>query len=246
MSFDPSGRARFDVTHDSAPTETLLCGFSEFGLAGLTAADYLVKQLDLTETGHVTTAELPPITPFSGGKPRHHTRLFSRDDLDLTVLVGELFIPLPMATSFADAVLDWAEGAVGEVAVLSGIPVTHGPDEHRTFYIATQDYHERRLEGVDLPPMGGGFLEGVNGALMQRGLDADLRAAVFATPAHAQTPDVTAALRLLDAVERVYGLDVDTGPLESFADEVKHHYAELAARMQSAEEHRQPEDRMYM
>ncbi|WP_254545055.1 proteasome assembly chaperone family protein [Halomarina pelagica] len=246
MSIRSTERTRFDVTHDSAPTETLLCGFSEFGLAGLTAADYLVKQLDLEQTGHVAAEGLPAITPFSEGAPRNHTRLFSRDGLDLTVLVGELFIPVGMAKPFADAVLDWAEEEIAEVAVLSGVPVAHGPDEHRAFYIATEDYREHRLDDGEVPPMGGGFLDGVNGALMQRGLDSDLRVAVFATPAHAQTPDVEAALRLLDALERVYDLDVDTEPLESFAEEVRQHYAELAARMQAVEAGRQPEDRMYM
>ena len=37
--------------------ETLLAGFSEFGLAGLTAVHYLVDQLDLEETGHITARE---------------------------------------------------------------------------------------------------------------------------------------------------------------------------------------------
>ncbi|WP_254535164.1 proteasome assembly chaperone family protein [Halomarina litorea] len=246
MPATPPEQSTFDVRHEETPGDVLLCGFAEYGLAGLTAADYLVKQLGLEQTGHITAGELPAITPFEDGRPRHHTRIFSSDDADLSVLVGELFIPRQMAKPFSDSVLDWAERSVEELAVLSGVPTAHGPEEHQTYFVATDDYREHRLADHDIPPMGGGFLDGVNAALVQRGLDTALRVGVFATPAHAQTPDVEAALRLLDAAATVYDLDVDVEPLESFASEVQRYYADLAERMQRDDPTPQPDDRMYM
>jgi len=150
--------------------------------------------------------------------PRHHTRFFSKPGLDVTVLVGELFIPSLAAEPFARSLLSWLEGQdVDEVAVLSGVPIAHGPDEHRTFYIATDDYREKRLGDVDVPAMGNGFLDGVNGELLGRGIDSQLRACVYTTPVHAQVPDVEAAIRLVEAVDGVYDLGVDTEPLKAFA-----------------------------
>lgn len=239
----------FDISHDATASDTLVCGFSEFGLAGLTAADYLVKQLELEQTGHIGVDQLPTITPFEAGTPRHHTRLFSRDDLEFTVLVGELSVPARAAAPFADAIIEWAgDASVREVVVCSGVPTAHGPDDHRAFYIASADYQEAHdLEAADVKPMSGGFLDGVNGSLTAQGLESTLRTCVFTTPAHAQAPDAEAALRLLGAVDRVYGLDLDTGPLESFAGELSRYYEELAERIaaQNTEE-RVPEDRMYM
>jgi uncharacterized protein len=236
----------FQITHETQPSQTLLAGFSTFGLAGLTAVDYLVDHLDLEEQGHLTAEGLPAVTPFEEGRPRHHTRLFSRDDLDVSVLVGELFVPTTVGKPFANAVLDWTErNDVEDVAVLAGVPVPHGPDEHRTYYIATDDYRRRRLEGVDVPPMGRGFLDGTNAALVERGLESSLGVGVFVTPVHAQVPDVEAAIRLVETAERVYGLDVDSEPLEAFAAEVEQYYAELADRMQNQRDEL-PEDRMYM
>lgn len=242
---DPS----FAVTHDADAAETLCCGFSELGLAGLTAVDYLVKQLDLEQTGYIDVEQLPAITPFENGTPRHHTRLFSRDDLELTVLVGELFVPAFAADAFAESILAWAEGAgVEEVVVASGVPVAHGPDDHRPFYIASRDYQAAHdLEAAEVSPMSGGFLDGANGAITARGMESPLRTCVFTTPAHPQAPDVEAALRLLGAIDRVYSIDLDTGPLEAFAQEVSRHYEELAERMAKQEtEESMPEDRMYM
>jgi len=247
MSTPPTPSPTFAITHETKASETLLAGFSAFGLAGLTAVDYVVDHLDLEETGHVTAGSLPSITPFENGRPRHHSRLFSRPDLDVTVLVNELFVPVLAADPFADAVLSWTEGAdVDEIAVLSGVPVAHGPEDHRTFHVATDDYREHRLDGVEIPPMGNGFLDGVNASLMARGLDSDLGVGVFVTPVHAQTPDVEAALRLVDAVRSVYGLDIDTADLEGFAAEIEQYYGELAERLEATKQEQRPEERMYM
>lgn len=244
-----SGDPEFAVSADATSSETLLAGLSEFGLAGLTAANYLVEQLSLEEHGHVDVEQFPAITPFEAGTPRHHTRLFSREDSDVTVLVGELFVPPGVARQFSDAVLEWAgEADVGEIVLLSGVPVAHGPDEHRPFYVASPDYQAAHdLEAADVRPMTGGFLDGVNGAVMHRGIDSELRTCLLTTPAHGQAPDVEAALRLLRAVNAVYDLDVDTGPLEGFAAELRQRYEELAEHMAKQEqETRVPEDRMYM
>jgi uncharacterized protein len=243
----PPGTRGFDVQHPDTAGETLLCGFTEFGLAGLSAADYLVQHLGLPQSGHVTTEQLPAITPFAAGRPRHHTRLYADDERDVSVLAGELFVPREAAKGLADALIDWAENAnVDEICVLSGVPVAHGPEDHRPYYVATEDFHAHRIEGTDLTPMGGGYLDGVNGALAERGLESPLRVGVLTTPAHARTPDVEATLRLLEAVETVYGLGVDLEPLAAFAEEVEKQYVELSDRMEEAERRQQPEDRMYM
>lgn len=235
----------FSVSTDVDPASTLVVGVAEMGLAGLTAVDYVVDQLDLAETGHVKATETRSIVPFQGGTPRHHTRLFGGSDQDVTFLLGELFVPPETAARFAQEVLDWAAGHdVEEVVVLSGVPFPHGPDEHRTFYVATEDYRKRRLDDAEVPPMGRGFLEGVSGAILERGLDSDLRTGVFVTPVHAQAPDADAALRLLETTLPLYDLPVDTGPLRAFAEEIGQYYADLESRMKEVREE-SPADRMY-
>ncbi|WP_135363362.1 proteasome assembly chaperone family protein [Halosimplex halophilum] len=227
--------------------EALIAGFSEFGLAGLTAADYLVQQLDPEVVGHVTAPDLPTITPFDDGTPRHPVRLFSAESVPVVVLVSELFVPATAARSFSDALLSWtADADISETVVLSGVQMPHAEDDHRTFYVATEDYRRARLDDADVPPMATGFTDGVKASVLARGIDSPLRACVYATPAHAQAPDAEAALRLVETVDDVYDLGVDTGPMESFAAEIQRHYRDLADRIEQAREEQQPEDRMYM
>lgn len=247
MSSHQRLRPTFEITHETTPSRHLVAGFSTFGLAGLTAVDYLTTELSLDERGYITVDEFPSITPFENGTPRHHTRLFSRDDSDVTVLLNELFVPPWAADAFSEAILEWTDAnGVEEITVLSGVPVPHGPEQHQAFYVATADYQQARLEGSDLPAMGAGFLDGVNASLVGRGMDTDLRVGVIVTPVHVQAPDVEAALRLVQATDSLLDLDVDTAKLEEFATEVEQYYAELAQRFETVEEERRGEDRMFM
>lgn len=241
-----SDSPEFNVSTKTGPNESLLVGFSSFGLAGLTAVDYLIDQLELVETGHITADRFPSITPFEQGVPRHPMRLFSREDLDVTILIGELFVPGFASEALSEAVLEWTEShSVRDIAVLSGIPIVHGPEEHRTYYVATDDYRKRRLADTDVSPMGSGFLDGVNATLVEQGLDSPLGVGIYITPVHQQTPDVDAAIRLVETINDVYDLAVDSGPLQEFAAEIQQYYSGLAERMQAREEDI-PEDRMYM
>jgi uncharacterized protein len=236
-----------DVAYDGDSREVLLAGFAEYGLAGLTAVNYLVEQLELEPQGHVRATGLPSITPFESGTPRHHSRLFTGPDTPLVVLVGELPIPEFVADEFAESLFEWAaRDRIGEIVVCSGIPTAHGPDDHKPFYIATESYQRQRLAETDLTPMRGGYLDGLNGSLMARGLTTGRPTCLVTTPAHAQSPDAEAALRILNAVIDVYELDIDTAPLENFASEVAAYYTELAQRVERTGEEQFPDDRMYM
>ncbi|MBP1954498.1 uncharacterized protein J2752_001410 [Halarchaeum rubridurum] len=233
-------QSSFDVTTESGRETgtTLVVGQTHPGLAGVTAADYLVRHLDATRAGRVSTDALPAIAPFEAGVPRHHSRLYTLDDAPLSVLVGELFVPVGAARSYADALLSWAETeGIDEIAVLHGVPFAHGPDEHAVFHVATEAYRERRLPDDVFHPLANGFLDGVAGELVTRGLDGDAPdVGVYVTPTHPPGPDVDASLRLLTALETVHDFDVDESELEALNEQLREYYGKLAERVASAAE----------
>lgn len=244
-----------DVSSDATPGEVLLVGLSHLGMAGLTAADYLVRKLRTEEIGHVSAEELPAITPFEDGTPRHHTRLYTHTDSDVSVLVGELFVPVWAARSFVDALLEWVDAhGIEEIVLLHGVPFQHGPEEHAVHYVAAEPYRRERLADVELPPLKGGLLDGVPGELVERNLQGQAPpVGVYVTPTHPPGPDFEAAIAFLEAVERVYGVAVDGKELAKRSEEFKQYYADLADRIETLEEEGSrtgardyPEDRMYM
>lgn len=244
-----------EVRPDVEPGQTLVVGIAKPGMAGLTAADHLVRQLESEEIGLVTPDALPAITPIEGGKPRNHTRLYNLAESDLTVLVGELFVPTWAARSFAETLLEWVEDVkIDEVVFLHAVPYPHEPAQHAVFYAAPDSYRERRLEESDISPLAGGVLDGVPGELMSRSLSGDAPpVGVYVTPAHLPGPDADAALLLLDAVESVYDVSIDLTELEDLSEEVQKYYSTLSEQVRALEESdRSVEsrdfgvDRMYM
>ncbi|MFC7235762.1 proteasome assembly chaperone family protein [Halosegnis marinus] len=246
------------VTADGTePGSRLLVGTAGVGVAGLTAADHFVTHAETERLGHVRSRNLPDITPFTDGQPRHPIRLYGVPDADVTVLVSEVFFPVEVADPLADALFDWAdERGIEETTVLHGAPFPHSETEHRVFHVATEAYRSRHFpeEEPDIGPLAGGFFDGVVGELLARSLDGDAPpAGVLVTPTHLPGPDFDAALRLLDALEPVYGIEVDESALRERAAETKQYYADLAERMAALQEgtsggdgREYPGDRMYM
>lgn len=233
MPSEPSFDITSDATHDTG--STLVIGLSHLGMAGITAVDYLVKQVPNEEIGHILPEELPAITPFQDGTPRHHTRIYNLLERDMTAIVGELFIPVWAAHAFSNSLLTWIDSTdIAEIVILHGVPYPHGPDEHAVFHVSTTDFRDRRLIPESIAPLAGGFLDGTVGELVTKSLESEAPpTGVFITPTHPPGPDIDASLLLLDALTTVYGFDIDASELEQASEELKQYYEELDKRLQS-------------
>lgn len=245
---DPSS---FDVTAEETPAaDVLVVGLSSPGFAGVTATDYLTRHLPSSEIGYVSPTEFPTITPFAEGRPRNPTRIYDVEGTDLAAVVGELFVPVPVAAAFVDSLLAWVEEAdIGEIVVPYGVPFPHGPEEHAVFTVATDEFGDRRLADSELGGLRGGVLDGPVGELVGRSMNgAAPPAGALVTPAHPPGPDLEAAIRLVNALEGLYRIDVDEGELRRQSQELQEYYTTLADRMESLEEGNRdyPEDRSYM
>jgi uncharacterized protein len=235
--------------------QTLLVGLASPGMASLTAVNQIVDEYDSTEIGHISPDELPAITPFEDGLPRHHTRLYNLEDTDIVVLLGELFVPPWAARPFVEEVLGWATRCrIEELAMLHPVPYEHAPEDHQTFYIATEEYKTERLEDEAVSAMKGGVLDGVPSEFLSHSLDGEgPPTGIYVTPAHPPGPDIDGTLLFLDALEAVYDLAIDRSELEDLSREIQTHYETLAERMASLEESEKARDerdfyadRMYM
>ncbi|ELY88315.1 proteasome assembly chaperone family protein [Natrialba taiwanensis] len=233
----------------------LFLALPNIGLTGLTAADYLVQQLEFDQIGYARTRNLPTVVPFRNGELRRPIRLYASDNADCCVLLSETIVPVWTAGTFVDAVVGWlAETEIDELAVLHGLPFQHGPVEHEVFTVATSGFRRRRLADTDDTPLGGGILDGVPGELATRQFEGDVPPiGVLVTPNHPPGPDLDAALRYLTVLAEWYDLEIDTEPLRERSEALTRYYAELAERMAAMESPGHPargtdasDDRMYM
>lgn len=233
---------------------TLVVGLSNVGLAGLTAVDHVVHQLEFEQVGHIRPQGLPVTTPFEDGTPRHPIRLYAQPERDLCVLVSEVVVPVWAAAAFTDAVQNLiASSELEEIAMLHGVPFPHGPDEHTLFFVATPEYRKRRLDSTEIAPLRGGVLDGVPAVFASRALNDELPPlGAVVTPIHPPGPDFDAALRYLAFLRDVYALEIDDEQLRERSEAIDQYYTELADRFESLEsegiggDRNLPVDRMFM
>ncbi|MCU4743744.1 PAC2 family protein [Halobacteria archaeon AArc-m2/3/4] len=234
------------------PETNLVVAFPGPGMGAISANQYLIEQLGLEETGHVRAEGLAAVTPFADGRPYHHTRLFTSESLECTLLTSELPIPTHLTEPFGRILLEWVEdNGVDEVTVLTTMPTLASDD---LFYVASEDYYDRRLadrsESLSLSPLTGGFFTGVNASLTSRAIDTDLRVGVLATAVERpHVLDGDAALRLVEGLQEIYEFDVDTDELRQFADRTRDHYRELVEQVEAqtrAQQRPAVEDRGFM
>jgi uncharacterized protein len=91
--------------------------------------------VESTEIGHISPAELPAVTPFEDGIPRHHTRLYGLDNTDIVVLLSELFVPPFAARPFVEQVTEWAADAeISEITMFHPVPYEHAPEDRQVFF----------------------------------------------------------------------------------------------------------------
>jgi uncharacterized protein len=247
---DDKPKFEFELAPDASVGSRLLIGFASPGMASLVATDHLTTELDAQNVGHATARGLATVTPFSDGKPRYATRLYDAGP-DLSLLLSEVLLPVGVGQLLADAITDLARTHdIEEVVLLYGASYPHGPEQHAVFTVSTESFPTERLTDSGVEPLGGGFLDGLVGALLERGMAEDTPAVgALVTPGHPPGPDFDAALRFLDAVSIHCDIDVDASELEQRSEEIQRYYAELADRMEAAQDDRSGdwvEDRMYM
>lgn len=144
----------FEVVADDPTGETLVAGFTSPGVAGLSVADNLVTGDEFEQIGHVS---------IDGAV----------DDVELTVLVSELFLPVWTGEPSLDGLVEWLDTtSLAEVVVPYGIPFPHDEEGHVVSSAATPEFRERRLAETEIPPLPGGFVDGVVSELLLYGLEA--------------------------------------------------------------------------
>lgn len=236
------------------PHETLVAGIASRDLAGLTAVDYLVDTYESTPVAAARTRGLPDIATITDGLPRHPVRIHRVEELDVSILVSEVFVPVALADRFADALADWMEASgITSVTLLHGGQFPHAEAEHVPFLVATDGYRER-FGAAPLEPLPAGMLDGLAGELLVRGLEGAFPpGGVIVTPAHVPGPDVSAALTLLEGLAQAHGLAIDDSELRERSEQFRQYYEGIAERMRALQEAEGsattrdfPEDRMYM
>ena len=190
----------------------IFAGFVGAGLAGTISVDYIINKLDMKEIGFLRSKHLPPSTVFMQGRLRHPFRLYANNDGNICAIICEIIINREGIYTIASSILDWAEKhGSNEIVVLDG--VASSKHDKKAFCAAEVDLCRVMEEhGIKMIPQG--FITGISGGILNECLIRKIQGVTLLVKADETMPDILAAITLVDALNKIYGLKVDTKELK--------------------------------
>jgi uncharacterized protein len=174
------------------------------------------------------------------GRLRHPFRLYSNNDGTICAVICEITLPFGLH-DIVNTILDWAEkNGSHEIVILDGVASkTH---DGKAFCAAEEDLC-RVMESNDINMIPQGFITGVAGGLLNECLMRPIQGITLLVKANDKGADPLAAATLLDAVNRAYGLNINTSDLRKKKKRIGEDFRELSDKYT---EHRKIDSNMYM
>ena len=232
-----------DLTTEIQPGATLILGFAGIGLIGPIVANALIDQLpDIKEIGFITSEYLPPISVFYEGVLKHPFRLYYSPKNNLIVGIAE--VPFQVATAYNDlskTINNWAlseDVQAKEVVIFQGIPQRGIIDDYPVYY-AAEAHMVDRLEGYGIKKVEKGIIVGPEATILNEALANRLQAYALFTPVlEIPTPEAGAAI--IEVLNKIYGLEIETTKLIEEGKEIKAKMLELAEKAQQYQQQQLP------
>ncbi len=232
-----------DITFEIKEGATIVLGFAGIGLIGPIIANALIDQLeDIKEIGFITSEYLPPISVFYDGVLKNPFRLYYSPMYNLIVAICEVPFQIPSAyNDLAKTICNWAlseDVRARELLVFQGIPSRGIIDDFPVYY-AAEENSEERFKDIEIKKISQGIIAGPEATVINEALANRLNALALFTYVY-QIPTPEAAAAILDALNKLYHLNINTSKLIEEGKEIKSKMLELAEKAQEYQRQQLP------
>ena len=174
---------------------------------------------------------------FYDGILKHPFRLYYCEEKN--IVVGQCEVPFNKSSTYQDLarlLSDWAlKIGIDEVCTIQGLPGPQGsiPPEDPPVYIAAEKEIIDRLKGksgVQILPQG--LVLGPEAALLNEGLSNRLNCYALLVPVSQQLPSPDGASAVINELNKIYDLDIQTTKLLEDAQKIREKLMELNQKTQ--------------
>jgi len=221
---------------------TLILGFAGIGLIGPIISNSLIEQIpDIKEIGFITSEFLPPISVFYQGVLKHPFRLYYSPQHNLVVGICE--VPFQVSTAYNDlskTICNWAlseDVKAREIVIFQGIPQRGIIDDYPVYYAAEASMIEE-LGKFGMEKVDKGIIVGPEATVLNEALTNRLNAYALFTPV-LEIPTPEGAAAIIEVLNQIYSLKIDTSKLIEEGKEIKAKMLELAQKAQQYQQQQQ-------
>ncbi|MBN1385459.1 proteasome assembly chaperone family protein [Candidatus Woesearchaeota archaeon] len=202
---------------------TILEGFPGFGLIGTITTEYLIDHLKTELIGTIWIPEMPALAAIHENKLIQPIGLFYSKEHNI-VIVHVITSATGFEWKLCKAVRDVAEMLQAkEILSLEGVGSAMPVENPAVFYFTTEKNREKDFKKLKISPLGEGIIMGVTASILLR--EDKLPVSALFVEAQSNLPDSKAAAKIIETLDKLFGLDVDPKPLleqaEKFEGKIK-------------------------
>ncbi len=224
----------------------VICGFVDSFPVGSLTATYMVDQLKLHQIGHLRSIYIPPIAVFVGQRLRNPFRIYTNPDGTLVIILSESPLNSNGYYEISSVLVNWIEELKpSELVIIEG---TQGedPQGERDVYGIAGKNKLAEFQKKGLKPAKSALIGGLGGAIMNQCIERDMNCSCVMSDVSAYIPDPGSALRVIEALNKLFNLNVPTELLEESVTEIHNQIRELSAQMDKMRKgETDSSDRMY-
>ena len=190
----------------------VVTGFTGPGFIGNTALLYIAMQKKFTQRAQVKSHLIPPMFLLIEGKPTPVFRIYGDQKNEILLVVSEALINAENAWPIGIKLMEWLRGkGVKEIISIEGLPFATPEGERPIFGFSSSG---RDFSQIGVTPTNEGGISGLNAVLLDEAMKHGVPWTTLLVPTGlSQTIDYGGAADLIEALNRMLKLSVDTSPL---------------------------------
>ena len=214
----------------------LVEGLPGVGLVGKIATDHIVTSFEMEHVASCHCEGLARVATYEAAthQLKPPVRIYADESRDLLALQSDIPVSPESSPSFATCVTGWFDDHDVTPICLSGLPAEKD-DVPAMYGVGTGDAGALLDDhDIDVPDQNG-LISGPTGALLAEAGESGLDAVGLVVQSNRQFPDPEAArILLLEGIEPIAGISVETDSLVEKAEEIADAKENLAKQMEQA------------
>ena len=213
---------------------TIVEGFPGFGLVGTIASEFLIEHLKTEQIGKILFNDMPAMVAIHENKIVEPLGIFHNQKHNIVILHA-ITTPTHYEWEMADIIGKLASDLnAEEIISLEGVGSGEESEGSKVFYYSNNDKNAKLFEKAGIESLKEGIIIGVTGAILLR-IEKTPVSCLFAET-HTNLPDSKASAKIIEALDKYLGMDIDYKPLLEQAEKFEEKLKTILQKSQEAQE----------
>ena len=209
-------------------------GFPGFGLVGTIASEFLIEHLSTEQIGKILFDDMPAMVAIHENKIVEPLGIFYNAKYNVVILHA-ITAAAHYEWEMANVVSKLASDLnAKEIISLEGVGSGEQSEGNKVFYYTNNEKNSKIFEKAGIESLKEGIIIGVTGAVLLR-VEKTPVSCLFAET-HSNLPDSKAAAKIIEALDKYIGMEIDYKPLLEQAQKFEEKLKLILQKSQEAQE----------